>query len=65
MFNTKEYFLECYEDCLMRYMSGSENQLDTYNELMSIITLGYLKLGYKTMTELEEQMKEIRERILK
>ena len=65
MFNTKEEFLECYEENFKKYISGTKNQLDTYNELMSIITLGYLRLGHKIMAELKEQMEEIRERNLK
>ena len=65
MFNTKEEFLQRYVELLIRCTLDTENQLNSYNELMYLTSSGYLKLGDKAMDGIKEQMEEIRERIFK
>ena len=65
MCNTKEEFLQKYEELLRRCAFGIENHLNLHSEFMYLISAGYLKLGYKTMSEIDKQMEEISERISK
>ena len=65
MFNTKEEFLQKYEELLRRCALGTENHLNLHSEFMYLISSGYLKLGDKTMSEIDKQMEEISERISK
>ena len=65
MFNTKEEFLQKYEELLRRCVLGTENHLNLHSEFMYLISSGYLKLGYKIMSEIDKQMEEISERISK
>ena len=55
---TKEDFLELYKKCWLEYYEPTMK----FRDEISYLTLsGYIELGYKAMTEIAEEMNEIRE----
>ena len=65
MVSSKEEFLERYEEYFRRYKAQHFVSVDTYNEFMNLISLGFLKLGYNEMMSIKPKMDEIKEKYFK
>lgn len=62
---TYEEFLELYEEYFIRYKTDYLLSVDAYNEFMSLISLGFSKLGYNEMMDIKPKMDEIKEKYFK
>lgn len=62
MIKTKEDFLEAYKDFFKSIEEKNLLSVDTYNEYMHLLSIGFLVLSYEEMESIKPEMDKIKER---
>lgn len=59
---TKEDFLEAYKDFFKSIEEKNLLSVDTYNEYIHLLSIGFLVLSYEEMESIKPEMDKIKER---